>query len=92
MNTSLLMMLGILAIGVVLVAFPVAADIAARYRGRKLVRCPETRQLVEIQLNARRALWTAAFGEAVPRVKSCSLWPKKKGCSEECVKENWLIP
>jgi hypothetical protein len=91
-NTPLLMMLGVLAMGMLLVVFPVVADIVARYRGRKLVRCPETQELVEVQLNTRRALWTATFGEAMPRVNSCSRWPKKKGCSEECVKENWLIP
>ena len=92
MNTPLLMMLGILAIGMLLVVLPIAADIIARYRGRKLVRCPEGHGLVEVQLDVQRALWTAAFAQAVPRVKNCSRWPKKRDCGEKCIKENWLIP
>ena len=92
MNTPLLMMLGILAMGMLLVVFPVMADIVARYRGRKVVTCPETRELVEVQLDTPRVAWAGVFGEAIPRVKSCSLWPKKKGCGEECVKENWPTP
>lgn len=92
MNTPLLMMLGILAMGLLLVVFPVVADILAKYRARKVVTCPETRELVEVQLDGRRVAWAAAFGEAIPRVKSCSLWPRKKGCGEKCVSENWPTP
>jgi len=92
MNTALLMMLGILAMGMFLVVFPVVADMIARYRGRKVVTCPETRELVEVELNARRTGWAAAFGRAMPRVKDCLLWPRRKGCAEECVKENWPTP
>ena len=92
MNTPLLMMLGILAMGMFLVVLPVVADIIAMYRGRRVLVCPETGELVEVQLNARRTGWAAIFGKTMPRVKSCSLWPRKKGCGEECVKANWPTP
>ncbi len=86
MNTPLLMMLGILAMGMLLVILPVVLDIYARYRGRRLVSCPETRELVEVEVDTNRTAWTAVFGKAIPRVKACSLWPRKKGCPEDCVK------
>lgn len=89
MNTPLLMMLGILAMGMLLVILPVVFDVYARYRRRRLVTCPETQELVEVQVDTRRTAWTAAFGKVMPRVKSCSLWPRKKGCEEDCVKDNW---
>jgi hypothetical protein len=28
----------------------------------------------------------------VLHVKSCSLWPSKRGCAERCISENWPIP
>lgn len=89
MSTPLLMMLGVLAMGLLLVVLPVVSEIVSRYRGRKVVTCPETRDLVEVQLDTGRAAWGAVFGHSIPRVKSCSLWPRKKGCQEECVQENW---
>jgi len=92
MNTPLLMMLGILAMGMLLVVFPVVADVIARYRASKVVTCPETGELVEVRLNAHQTGWAAAFRKAVPRVKNCSLWPRKQGCGEECIKQNWPMP
>lgn len=92
MTTPLLLIFAIIAIGLLFVVFPVALDTFYRYRKRKIITCPETHGSAEVQLDTRRALFTSAFGKPLLAIKHCSLWPKKKGCDEACVKENWPEP
>jgi hypothetical protein len=63
-----------------------------RFRGRKTAVCPESGQIVEVELKAARAGLMSIFGAQRARVKWCSLWPRKKGCSEACVQEYWNSP
>lgn len=92
MNSLLLLILVIGATGLLFVIAPVVIDIYVRYRGGKVLNCPEILGAAEVTLKTHRAALAAAFGHPVLRVKSCSLWPKKMGCAEKCVKENWPSP
>jgi hypothetical protein len=92
MNSLLLLILVIGATGLLFVVAPVVIDIYVRYRGGKVLNCPETLGAAEVTLKTHRAALGAAFGHRVLRVKSCSWWPKKMGCAEQCVKENWPAP
>jgi hypothetical protein len=93
MNGPLLLVVVILATGLLFVVAPVVADAYARYRSGKALKCPETQSTTaEVLLDTRRAALAAAFGKSNIRVKNCSLWPKKKGCAEKCVNENWPVP
>jgi hypothetical protein len=80
---------GIVAVGLLCVVVPRAFDAYRRYRYRKVFTCLETQDLVEVALKRRAAVFGAVFGRPNVRVKYCSLWPKKKGCGEKCVRENW---
>ena len=91
MNGPLLLILLIVATGLLFVVAPVVIDIYVRYRDGKVLNCPESRGDAEVALNTRRAALAAAFGKRVLRVKSCSLWPGRKGCAEKCVNENWSL-
>jgi len=89
MNTPLVLIAAIVAFGLLSVVAPVAIDAYRRYRFRKVITCPETHGLAETTLKGHLAALGAAFGKPALRVKSCSLWPKRQGCDEKCVKENW---
>lgn len=89
MKTPLILMAAVVTLGVVYVLLPLVVHTFQRFRRRKVVTCPETEELVEVTLNAKRAALASAFHKPLLRVKNCSLWPKKKGCEEECVKGNW---
>lgn len=80
---------GIVAFGLLFVVAPVAIDAYRQFRHRKVITCPETHGLAEVNLKTGLATFGAAFGRPAMRVRSCSLWPKKKGCDEKCVRENW---
>jgi hypothetical protein len=84
MNDPLLLA-GIVLVGLVYVLLPVMGDAHARFRRRRRVRCPETGTGAEVQLDARHAALTAAFGDPAVRVARCSLWPRRGRCGEGCV-------
>ena len=89
MNRLFLLIAGVSALGLYFVITPMVAGNYRRYRGRKTVICPQTGQIAEMELKAGRAGLLSIFGKTPARVKWCSQWPRKKGCSEECVKEYW---
>lgn len=88
MQAPLMLIAAVVALGVIFVLLPLVAHTYQRFRNRKVITCPEEHGLAEIELDARRASLMAAFRKPLLRVKNCTLWPKKKGCAEECVKEN----
>jgi hypothetical protein len=89
MKTPLTLILAVIALGVFYNVLPVTRDTYRRFNYRKVVTCPNTRKFAEVKLNALWAAFTAVFRKPALRVKSCTLWPGKKGCAEGCVKENW---
>lgn len=55
------------------------------FRSKKVVKCPESDQLAEILVE------TTPSPSSQPRkklfsIRSCSLWPKRKGCTQSCEK------
>lgn len=56
-----------------------------RYRGRRMVTCPETNRSAAIQLDAGHAAFTTATGQQELRVQKCSAWPQRANCDQECV-------
>ncbi len=57
-----------------------------RSRRERRISCPEAGQSAIIALDARYAIAMHALGESSPRVRSCSLWPDRRSCSQLCVR------
>ena len=89
MNRLFLLIIGVVTLGSYFVIFPVVAATYRRYRGRKTIICPDTGEIAEVNLKAATASAASALGKNWVRVKWCSLWPRKKGCAQECVREYW---
>ena len=58
-----------------------------RMRGTRVVACPENEQPAAVTVDARRAALTAAAGHEHLRLDSCSRWPEKAGCGQECLRQ-----
>src|SRR6188472_3964789 len=56
-----------------------------RYRGTRVVTCPETRQPVAVRVDKEHAAVTSALGEEHLRLESCTRWPEKRHCGQECL-------
>ena len=89
MDRLFLLIAGLVALALYFVIAPVVTNTYRRYRNRKTIICPDTGQIVEVDLKAVRASLMSTLGKHSVRVKWCSLWPRKKGCAQECVKEDW---
>jgi hypothetical protein len=56
-----------------------------RYRGTRVVVCPENREMVAVRVDAGHAALSTSQGRAELRLESCTRWPEKAGCGQECL-------
>jgi len=56
-----------------------------RYRGTRIVVCPENREMVAVAVDAPHAAFTAPQGRSDLRLESCTRWPERQGCGQECL-------
>jgi hypothetical protein len=77
--------LAILAVALLYVLTPLAADTFRRFRSPRLLCCPETGAQAEVSVDAPRAALASVFGPPSLRVKSCSAWPEHERCKQHCL-------
>jgi uncharacterized protein YbaR (Trm112 family) len=63
-----------------------------KYRGTRVVTCPETKGPAAVKLDIAHATKTGASGEIELRVRSCSRWPERQGCGQPCLEELAAAP
>jgi hypothetical protein len=66
---------------------PVAMALQDYYknRGRKSVKCPENGRPVDVEVDNVYAFQTSLRGLEHSRLQSCSRWPEKGDCGQECL-------
>lgn len=84
-----------------LILLAVAALTAALYpfvrawwkaRGARLVTCPETGEPVRVEVDALEAAFHAVLHTPAYGLESCSRWPEKQGCGQECLAQIGATP
>jgi hypothetical protein len=72
---------------ILLVALPIGISLQAyfRNRGRRAVICPDNHQAVTVEVDSKFAFRTALRGQEHDRLESCSRWPEKADCGQECL-------
>ena len=55
------------------------------FRGTRVVVCPETRQYVAVEVDALHAAASATDEAAELRLRSCTRWPERASCDQDCV-------
>lgn len=59
-----------------------------RFRGTRVVNCPENLQPAAVTVDAAKAAkWMAIAGEKELKLASCSRWPEMGGCAQECLSQ-----
>jgi len=56
-----------------------------KYRGTRVVVCPENREIVAVNVDAGHAAFSAPQGRPHLRLEDCTRWPEKAGCGQECL-------
>lgn len=65
----------------------------SRFRGKRIVTCPETRKPVGVDVDALHAAATTALsGPAELRLKDCTRWPERENCGQECLSQIEAAP
>jgi len=67
------------------VAAAVVLRTVLRWRGTRLVRCPETRAPAAVDVDLKEALVTELLGREHLRLRDCSRWPERAGCGQDCL-------
>ena len=56
-----------------------------RYRGQRVITCPENQKAAGVVVDAGHAAATG-FGKAAElRLSTCSRWPERRNCGQECL-------
>jgi len=85
METVWILIAAVILLGFFYVLVPLVINTFHRYRKKRVLRCPETGMLVEVDIDALQAAFSSPFGKPLLRVKNCPLWPEKENCHMECL-------
>lgn len=79
----------VIGLAAVLAAIAVFRLIAGwfRYRGSRVITCPENQRPAGVRLDARHAVLTGIGKTPEFRLSSCSRWPERAGCGQECLSQ-----
>lgn len=80
---------GIIVLMIGAIAFGLAKVVRTyqRYRGERIVTCPETHAAAAVHVDAMKAAREAFMGREEVRLDQCSRWPEKKNCGQECLSQ-----
>jgi hypothetical protein len=63
-----------------------------KYRGTRVVICPETRKPVAVEVDSTHAALTSVTGDADLRLSDCTRWPERHDCDQACLLQIELAP
>lgn len=86
-GTLLVFVLSAVVAVVVLVRLIPAVRTYLKFRGERLITCPETHQTEAVDVAARKAAVSALFSGPTLRLDRCSRWPERQDCGQECLAE-----
>lgn len=92
MNTLLIWILaGVAVVGLTTVARVWIVN-RLRWRGTRIVECPENHATAAVEVDAGRAAATAIRGETRLQLSTCSRWPEMAACAQDCLREIETAP
>jgi len=89
MNTLQIVLFGLLllAAGFLVYRLAVASRFYWRFRGKRLVTCPETKRPAAVDVAAGRLAARAITGLPELRLEDCSRWPEREDCGQDCLSQ-----
>ncbi len=90
--TTGLVIVAIIAVGIFSLLGGLVLSRYRRYRGERIIVCPETEEPAAVALDATHAAMTDTLGNADLHLKSCSRWPERQGCGQECLRQVEAAP
>lgn len=87
--TVFTIIIAILVLAVALFVFRAVPGVRAyfRFRGQRLVTCPETHAPEAVNVAAKEAGLGAFLNEPTLHLDKCSRWPERQTCGQECLEQ-----
>ena len=63
-----------------------------KYRGDRVITCPENRRPAGVVVDTGHVLLTTLEGKPDLRLKSCSRWPERQDCGQQCLRQIEVAP
>jgi hypothetical protein len=82
---TFLLILGLVALALLGYAIHRAIRSFIRYRGLRVVTCPETQEAVGVKVDQSYAALTSITDAPDLRLKSCTRWPERHDCDQDCL-------
>ena len=82
---SILFILVVVAAVFVVIRLRRALRTYLKFRGKRLVSCPETHQPAAVCVAAGKAVLEATVGTRQLRLSECSRWPGRQDCPQGCL-------
>ncbi|HEX9652973.1 MAG TPA: hypothetical protein VGA99_04635 [bacterium] len=92
MSTAIFLPLAVVFATAVFALVWVMVRTVARFQGKMLVTCPETDEAVGVEVDVKNAALRAAVGDRALHLKSCTRWPERQNCGQECLHQIELGP
>ncbi|MCC6858407.1 MAG: hypothetical protein IT158_07595 [Bryobacterales bacterium] len=58
-----------------------------KHRGKRLITCPENQAPAAVEVDAMHAAVTTGLGHTVLQLNTCSRWPERRDCGQECLSQ-----
>lgn len=92
MDTGLYLVAAIIVAVAVYPTLLTLAQAYVRFRGRRVITCPETHECAGVEVAAGRAAISRALGQPTLRLSDCSRWPEKRTCGQACLAQIEAAP
>ncbi|HUL14852.1 MAG TPA: hypothetical protein VLV88_02565 [Terriglobales bacterium] len=69
----------------VVVGLVIAVRAYVLYRGKMIVKCPETGENAAVHVDALKAVKNTLLGRESLRLDQCSRWPERADCGQDCL-------
>lgn len=87
MITTIYLTLGLTVLGITYFVLRPVASAYLRFRGTRVITCPERGEPTAVEVDAKHAAFTAGLGEPYLRLAGCTRWPEHQDCSQACLKQ-----
>ena len=71
---------------------PLALSTYFKYRGARVITCPETRAAAAVDVDVRQAVASSMLGQPDLRLRDCSRWPERQDCDQACLRQVEAAP
>ena len=87
--TVLTIIIAVIVLAGALFVYRVVPGVRAyfKFRGTRLVTCPETQEAAAVDVAAGEAALGGLFNEPTLRLHECSRWPERQNCGQDCLSQ-----